>query len=122
MKVLVVASGIAPESGGPTRSCKGLCRSLSQEGVDVALIGPNDMSQDYGILGQFDNPIIINAINRVIKAAKDNGKYSGAHFGAVPKLMPWLHSGMTMNMCNSDSGLLMKGAQELKTLREEIAK
>ena len=95
---------------------------MAVDGVDVALIGPNDMTQDYGILGQFDNPEIVAAFHRVINAAKANGKFSGAHFGAAAKLMPWLHSGMTMNMCNSDSGLLMSGARELAALREEIAK
>lgn len=38
MKVLVVTSGINPAAGGPTRSCKGLCRALSQVGVDVVLL------------------------------------------------------------------------------------
>ena len=38
MKVLHVISGINPKSGGPTRSVKGLCRALSQTGVDVSLL------------------------------------------------------------------------------------
>lgn len=38
MRVLIVTSGIAPESGGPTRSVKGLCRALSERGVDVTLL------------------------------------------------------------------------------------
>lgn len=38
MKVLVVTSGINPAAGGPTRSCKGMCRALSQAGVDVVLL------------------------------------------------------------------------------------
>lgn len=38
MKVLHVTSGIAPESGGPTRSVKGICRALSCEGVEVTLL------------------------------------------------------------------------------------
>lgn len=38
MRVLQVAMGISPASGGPTRSCKGLCRALSQVGVDTTLL------------------------------------------------------------------------------------
>lgn len=38
MKVLHVISGINPKSGGPTRSVKGLCRALSQAGLDVSLL------------------------------------------------------------------------------------
>ena len=37
MKVLVVIMGLDPISGGPTRSCKGMCRALSQAGVEVSL-------------------------------------------------------------------------------------
>lgn len=38
MKILHVISGISPQSGGPTRSVKGLCRALSGAGIDVALL------------------------------------------------------------------------------------
>ena len=38
MRILHVVSGIAPESGGPTRSVKGLCRALSLSGIKVTLL------------------------------------------------------------------------------------
>lgn len=91
---------------------------MAVPGVDVALIGPNDLSQDYGILGQFHSETIIRAFRRVIAAAAANGKFSGVHFGKAEALKPWLHSGMTMNLCNSDVGLLMNGAKELQELTE----
>lgn len=37
MRILHVTAGIDPKSGGPTRSVKGICRSLAQAGVDVTL-------------------------------------------------------------------------------------
>lgn len=58
MKVLQVVMGISPRSGGPTRSVKGLCRSLSRCGVDVTLLvlhgkdvfdDPCDVKVVYGI-------------------------------------------------------------------------
>ncbi len=93
---------------------------MAVDGIDAALIGPNDMSQDYGLLGQFTHPEITDAFWRVIRAAKEQHKYSGVHFGSAAALKPWLHSGMTFNMCNSDLGLLLNGAKELAALREEI--
>ena len=84
---------------------------LAVDGIDIALIGPNDMSQDYGKLGQFDDPEIVDAFRRVIAAAKTNGKFSGVHFGASAWLKKWLGSGMTMNMCSSDLGMLTMGAK-----------
>ena len=38
MKVLHVITSIDPASGGPTRSVKGLCRSLSNAGIDTTLL------------------------------------------------------------------------------------
>lgn len=90
---------------------------LAVEGIDVGFIGPNDMTQGYGILNQFDHPEIVAAFRRVIAAAKAGGKYSGVHFGAAAPLEPWLREGMQMNMWNSDNGLLALGAAGIEALR-----
>ncbi len=86
-------------------------------GIDVAFLGPNDLSQDYGLLGQFTHPDIVAAFERVIEAARKHGKWSGVHFGGSAPLKPWLQRGMTINMCNSDNGLLALGA---KAMREAL--
>lgn len=90
---------------------------IAVEGIDVAFIGPNDMSQDYGILGQFDHPEIVAAFEKIIAAAAANGKWAGAHFGSAAPLKPWLSRGMQINMWNSDNGLLALGASAIGELR-----
>ena len=90
---------------------------ITVEGIDVAFIGPNDMSQDYGILGQFDHPDIVAAFEKIIAAAQANGKWAGAHFGGAAPLKPWLKKGMQINMWNSDNGLLALGAAAITELR-----
>lgn len=90
---------------------------LAVDGIDGALIGPNDMSQDFGMLGQYDHPVMQAAFRQVIDAAARHGKVSGAHFGSAAPLKPWLTQGMTLNMWNSDLGLLMNGAKALSDLR-----
>ena len=90
---------------------------LAVEGVDMALIGPNDMSQDYGLLGRFDHPEMEAAFAQVVAAAQAAGKQAGAHFGAAAPLKPWLERGMTVNMWNSDAGLLLAGAAGMAELR-----
>ena len=87
---------------------------LAVEGIDVGFIGPNDMTQDYGILGQFDHPDIVAAFERVIAAARANGKWSGVHFGSAAPLVTWLSRGMQINMCGSDNGLLALGAAAMR--------
>ena len=44
------------------------------DGVDAILIGPYDLSIDMGIPGQFDNPLLIKAIERILSACKKNKK------------------------------------------------
>lgn len=90
---------------------------IAVEGIDVAFIGPNDMSQDYGILGQFEHPEIVAAFEKIIAAAQANGKWAGAHFGGAAPLKPWLKKGMQINMWNSDNGLLALGAAGITELR-----
>ena len=84
---------------------------IGTEGIDVAFVGPNDLSQSYGILGKFDNPVIIEAFEKILSAAKQAGKSAGVHFGNQDALVPWIKAGYQINMCNSDVGLLMSGAK-----------
>ncbi len=81
------------------------------DGIDCLFIGPNDMTQDFGILNQFDHPETLAAFRHVIAAAEKFGKVSGVHFGGPEALKPWLSEGMRMNMCGSDVSLLTTGAK-----------
>ena len=47
------------------------------EGVDVLHVGSNDLLVNMGKPGKFDDPAIIAAQDRVIKAAKARGKFAG---------------------------------------------
>lgn len=47
------------------------------DGVDVLWIGQTDLSNSMGIPGQFDHPDFVAAVDRVAKAAHDNGKAAG---------------------------------------------
>lgn len=85
---------------------------MSIEGIDAAFIGPNDLSQSMGIMGQTDNPKFIAAIDSVIAAAKSKGKYSGIHMMAVPALEPWMAKGMTLNLWANDIVMMMNAAKE----------
>jgi glycosyltransferase involved in cell wall biosynthesis len=64
VKVLHVTSGINPQSGGPTRSVKGLCRALSRAGVEVSLLvlRGND---------PFENPSGVNVLRGDIPDISD---------------------------------------------------
>jgi 2-keto-3-deoxy-L-rhamnonate aldolase RhmA len=50
---------------------------IGVEGVDMVLIGTNDMMADMGIAGQFDHPRVRAAYEAALAACKKHGKYLG---------------------------------------------
>ena len=89
---------------------------LGVEGIDALFIGPNDLSQSMGLMGQFEHPDFIAALDRVIAAAKKKKKFSGAHFQVAGALVPWIAKGMTLNLWANEIVMMMNGAREGITL------
>ena len=46
-------------------------------GIDVLLIGTNDLCAEMGIPGQFDDPRVDDAYRKVIAACRKHGKHPG---------------------------------------------
>jgi 2-keto-3-deoxy-L-rhamnonate aldolase RhmA len=81
------------------------------EGIDVLLIGPNDLSISLGIAGEMMNEKLHNAIDRVIAAAKKYGKKFSLH-GPLPLLKKYKGE-MQMLMCSMDIDIITKGFASL---------
>jgi 2-keto-3-deoxy-L-rhamnonate aldolase RhmA len=90
-------------------------------GVDVCLIGPNDLTLALGAESHRD-PIVVAAIERVIAACDTVGIASGIHTGDVEELGMWMRKGMRMITCSNDTAFLSSGAsQVVRGLRELAA-
>ncbi|MSQ20580.1 MAG: aldolase [Betaproteobacteria bacterium] len=50
---------------------------MAVEGVDMVLIGTNDLTADLGIAGQFDHPLVHDAYVRALAACQRHGKHLG---------------------------------------------
>ena len=95
---------------------------LAVDGIDAAFVGPNDLSQSMGIMGQLDHPRFLDALDRVIAAAKGHNKYAGIHMTEAAALRTWMEKGMTLNMWSNDVAMLMSaGQQGLTQLRSYMA-
>jgi 2-keto-3-deoxy-L-rhamnonate aldolase RhmA len=58
------------------------------EGVDLLLVGTNDLCRSLGIAGQFDHPLVRDAFARSIEACRRHGKHLGiGGLGSRPDLM-----------------------------------
>ena len=85
---------------------------LAVEGIDALFIGPNDLSQSMGIMGQYSHPDFIAALDHVIATAKAKGKFSGIHLMSVEALAPWTEKGMTLNLWGNEVVFMMNAAKE----------
>ena len=58
-------------------------------GVDGIFIGPCDLSIELGIPLQFDFPVLLSAVERILKACRDNGKESYIFAGNMADALKW---------------------------------
>lgn len=82
-------------------------------GLDVLLVGTNDLSNSMGLFGQLDDPQVIAAYERVAAACKAHGKHLGVG-GLVsrPDLARSLITrlGATYATAGSDAAFLLNGS------------
>ena len=61
---------------------------IAVPGVDLILIGTNDMLADMGLAGQYDHPKVEDAYQRTIACCRKHGKHVGVGgFGSRPDLV-----------------------------------
>lgn len=74
--------------------------------IDILLVGASDLSYDLGIAGQYDNPLLLKSIKKVIEVAKENGKYSGiAGIRNDELIMNFIEEGAQLIMMENDISL-----------------
>jgi 4-hydroxy-2-oxoheptanedioate aldolase len=93
----------------------------STPGVDVLFVGPSDLSQSMGILGQFDAPQFAAALERVAGAAETAGKAAGILIRTPEEYPRYRALGYRFIACGSDASFLNAGARRVAvSLREQI--
>jgi 2-keto-3-deoxy-L-rhamnonate aldolase RhmA len=103
------------------RAIENIDSLLSVAGIDVALIGPNDLSISLGVPGDEDNPIMVEAIQKVVEACERHGIVSGIHLGDMKRLLFWKERGMRFLMYSTDAKFLLSAASaSVKDIRETM--
>lgn len=81
------------------------------DGVDVLLIGSNDLAAEMGIPGQFGHTKIEEAYEKTIAAAKNHGKYAG--LGGIydeELVKKFVKKGVRFVLGGADLGFMMAAA------------
>jgi len=82
-------------------------------GVDVLLIGTNDLCVELGIPGELGNPKVVESIDTVVEACRKHGKSAG--LGGIygkAQLEPYVARGVRFVLAGNDLGLLMAAAAD----------
>jgi len=80
-------------------------------GIDALLIGTNDLSLEMGIPGGISDARVAAAIEKVVKACNENGKWPG--LGGVydqPLLEKYIAKGVRLILAGNDVSLLLSAA------------
>ncbi len=97
---------------------------LSVPGVDVAYVGPADLSQSLGDPGNTENPDHVRTCRRVIEVAKRHGVIPGIHTGSLKSARRWMEEGMQLVGIGTDIRLISEistqYAQQLREISEQI--
>ncbi len=82
-------------------------------GIDVLLIGTNDLSLEMGIPGQLSHERVVAAYEKVVAACKAHGKWAGMG-GVYTKdlLQRYIGMGVRMILAGNDLSLLMSAGQD----------
>lgn len=86
---------------------------LSVDGVDVAYVGPMDLSVNLGIPTRFDHPRFKEALDRILKACEDCGVTPGIHTFSVEQARSYIDRGFRFLALMSDIRVLRAGFEDM---------
>ena len=82
-------------------------------GIDGIFVGPCDLSIDLGIPLQFDNPVLVSAVERILKACKENNKESLIFAGSMNDALKWVGKGFDSIAYSLDTSVFIQAYQAL---------
>lgn len=83
------------------------------DGVDGIFVGPCDLSIDLGIPLQFDNPILHNAVMKILTACQKYGKESYIFAGNNKDAVKWTRAGFDAIAYNLDASVFITAFKEI---------
>lgn len=85
---------------------------VATRGVDVAFVGPSDLTMSLGLIDDRSNPKVISAMEQVVKACKKHGKAAGVMAASADEAAKAIERGFGFISLSSDVKYLIVGAKD----------
>jgi 2-dehydro-3-deoxyglucarate aldolase/4-hydroxy-2-oxoheptanedioate aldolase len=85
---------------------------LSVRGLDIMMVGPADLSISLGIPGQFEHPLLVSAVDRLIDRCVMHKVVPGIQTRSTAMAKFWAERGMRFVGAGAEHGLLLEKARE----------
>ena len=83
-------------------------------GLDCVIVGPADLSNAMGFIGQPRNPQVLKAIERIVRAARERGKFVGMGMGPDADFAKWARkAGVNWVQCGGDFSFMVGRVDDL---------
>lgn len=89
-------------------------------GVDVAFIGPNDLSIALGVAGQTTSPTLVAAIEKVMDACARHNVATAIQMNDMKLALHWAGRGIKMMSYSAEAGLLTSAAASATNALREV--
>ena len=91
-------------------------------GIDVLLMGTNDLCAEMGIHGEFGHDRVVDAYHKMIVAAKKHGKFPGMGGVYSETLMPrYIEMGARFVLAGQDGAFMAAGAMQRSAFLRKLA-
>jgi 4-hydroxy-2-oxoheptanedioate aldolase len=97
------------------QSVENLDEILKVPGVDIIFIGPFDLSQAYGVIGQPNHPKVLEVIDGIIAKVRGAGKAVGIIASDAQSTKAWIKKGVQYFAISSDMGLILSAGRSILT-------
>ncbi len=86
---------------------------LALDGLDVAFLGPYDLSQSLGVPGQVRHPVVREMMIQVVAKGKAAGKCIGTYCDDVSTACEWRSLGVRYLAVSVDAAVFLRGAETI---------
>jgi 2-keto-3-deoxy-L-rhamnonate aldolase RhmA len=86
---------------------------LAVPGIDAVMIGPADLSISLGVPGEFQHPLMVEAMTAVRDTCLRRGIAAGTQTRTTELAKFWKERGMTFLGCSNETTMLLDRATQI---------